>query len=233
MLFAIDFVYILPVAIFIAVAAAAWVLIELFSARKPRAEERLAELSDPRARREDKKKNDAVQKVLEKASPALAKPLQPKTELEQSKIKARLSEAGFRSEGAPGVFLSMKVIGLLIGVFFAGGTMVFLSGFSQKSLIRVIAVAGFLFYVPDFLVWFLARRRKQAIFLGLPDALDLMVVCVEAGLGLDQAMRKVSEEMKKSYRVIAEEFSISNFQIQMGKVRREVLQELGFAKRCR
>ncbi|HEX5103501.1 MAG TPA: type II secretion system F family protein, partial [Pirellulaceae bacterium] len=62
---------------------------------------------------------------------------------------------------------------------------------------------------------------------GLPDALDLMVVCVEAGLGLDQAMRKVAEEMKKSYRVIAEEFSICNLQLQMGRARQHVLQELG------
>jgi tight adherence protein C len=65
------------------------------------------------------------------------------------------------------------------------------------------------------------------IFLGLPDALDLMVVCVEAGLGLDQAMRKVSEEMKKTYRVIAEEFGLCNLQMQMGKARGEALQELG------
>ena len=63
--------------------------------------------------------------------------------------------------------------------------------------------------------------------MGLPDALDLMVVCVEAGLGLDQAMRKVAEEMKKTYRVIAEEFAISNFQLQMGRTRNEVLHELG------
>ena len=73
----------------------------------------------------------------------------------------------------------------------------------------------------------MARRRKQAIFLGLPDALDLMVVCVEAGLGLDQAMRKVADEMKKTYRVIAEEFALANFQLQMGRTRAEVLHELG------
>ena len=225
---AINFAIVVPIAIFIAIAAGVWVVAEMFASRKPRAEERLAELSDPRARREEsaKRSSEAMQKVLDKA-PTFAKPLQPKTEAEEGKIKQRLAEAGFRSEGAPGVFLSLKVIGLLVGVFFAGGTMIFLSGFTQKSLIRVIAVAGLLFYIPDLIVWFLARRRKQAIFLGLPDALDLMVVCVEAGLGLDQAMRKVAEEMKKSYRVIAEEFSISNFQIQMGKVRREVLQELG------
>jgi tight adherence protein C len=74
---------------------------------------------------------------------------------------------------------------------------------------------------------FLISQRKQAIFLGLPDALDLMVVCVEAGLGLDQAMRKVSDEMKRTYKVICEEFSLANFQLQMGRPRAEVLHELG------
>jgi tight adherence protein C len=73
----------------------------------------------------------------------------------------------------------------------------------------------------------IGRRRKQAIFLALPDALDLMVVCVEAGLGLDQAMRRVSEEMRRTYRVLAEEFALSNFHLQMGRPRAEVLHELG------
>ena len=88
-------------------------------------------------------------------------------------------------------------------------------------------MAGLLFYLPDLIVGLLGKNRKQAIFLALPDALDLMVVCVEAGLGLDQAMRKVAEEMKKTYRVLAEEFALSNFQLQMGRPRVEVLHELG------
>ena len=71
------------------------------------------------------------------------------------------------------------------------------------------------------------RGRKQQIFLSLPDALDLLVVCVEAGLGLDQAMRKVSEELRRTARVICDEFSLCNFQLQMGRGRSEVLHELG------
>ena len=54
-----------------------------------------------------------------------------------------------------------------------------------------------------------------------------MVVCVEAGLGLDQAMRKVAEEMKKSYRIISDEFNLCNLQLQMGRAKQQVLQELG------
>jgi tight adherence protein C len=216
-------------AVFIAFATGTWFVLDLIASRNSRAVERLTELKDPRKRLLEKgmgKKNDAVSKVLEMASPTLAKPLQPKTAKEQGQLKQRLDHAGFRSEAAPGMFLSIKFIGLMVGFVIAGGAMIF-TGMNQASLIRTIAVAGVMFYMPDLTLWFLARRRKQAIFLSLPDALDLMVVCVEAGLGLDQAMRKVAEEMKKSHRIIAEEFSICNFQLQMGKTRRDVLQNLG------
>ena len=71
------------------------------------------------------------------------------------------------------------------------------------------------------------KRRGESIFLGLPDALDLMVVCVEAGLGLDAAMRRVTSELAQSCPVICEEFAIANFQLQMGRPRRDVLRDLG------
>ena len=67
----------------------------------------------------------------------------------------------------------------------------------------------------------------------MPDALDLLVVCVESGLGLDAAMRKVCEEMKDHAKIICEEFSLANFQLQMGRPRREVLHDLGRAHRRR
>jgi tight adherence protein C len=69
--------------------------------------------------------------------------------------------------------------------------------------------------------------RQQEIFLTLPDALDLLVVCVESGLGLDAAMRKVNDEMKGHAKVICEELSLANLQLQMGRPRREVLHDLG------
>ena len=100
-------------------------------------------------------------------------------------------------------------------------------GFTIGAFIRTIACAGILFYLPSAVLWYLAKKRKEAIFLGLPDALDLMVVCVEAGLGLDQAMRKVAEEMRKSHRTIADEFGLCNLQLQVGRARNQVLQELG------
>jgi len=221
----------LPIAMFGLFAALAWLAGDWFSSKNTRAEQRLDEFSDPQLRSEREKdkqsSSKSMRKMLEKAAPSLAKPLQPKTEEEVGKLRQRLQRAGFRGENAPTAFLGMKFAFLMAGLALSGGT-VFLSGnFSQNALLRAGVTAGGMFYIPDIFVFFFARSRKQKIFRGLPDALDLMVVCVEAGLGLDQAMRKVSDEMKKSYRIISEEFGLCNMQLQMGRSRGQVLQELG------
>ncbi len=233
MLFAalIPLIKLVPFAVFIAFAVLAWLLLESFGSRKPRAEERLDELKNPSTRRRNGeespvKKSATMTRVLSKASP-MAKPLQPKTAAEAGRLKTRLSEAGMRSEAAVGVFLGLKLIGLIIGLSCSGATTLLTSGFTQVTLVYTVLASAGMFYLPDAIVWLIARHRKEAIFLGLPDVLDLLVVCVEAGLGLDQGMRKVSEEMKKSARIVAEEFTLCNFQLQMGRARTEVLQDLG------
>ncbi len=228
----IDFESLVPWALFGAFAAFAWWLLDYMAAGKPRAVERLDELKDPRKRRDIPtesafKKTDAMTKMLEKASPAFAKPLQPKTEVEMGRLKAKLAYAGFRGETASSIFLGLKFAGLVAGLFLGGGTITSLHGINQNTLIWTVGLAGIFFYLPDLIVGIIGGKHKEAIFLALPDALDLMVVCVEAGLGLDQAMRKVSDEMKKTYRILAEEFAIANFQLQMGRPRVEVLHELG------
>jgi len=228
----ISFQAIYPFALFGAFAVLAWMAMNRMAAAKPRALERLDELKDPSSRRRDTgsitgKKSDKVTKVLEAASPALAKALEPKSDAERGKLKGRLTSAGFRGESASSIFLGLKFAGLLAGLFLGGGSAILVSGVSQNSMISAIGITGFLFYLPDIVLFFIGSRRRTAIFLGLPDALDLLVVCVEAGLGLDQAMRKVAEEMTKTHPVIAEEFSLCNLQLQMGRVRAEVLHELG------
>jgi len=225
--------WVVQFAAFIAIAALGWLAVDWFGGRNSRAEQRLDDFKDPlsRKRREEagggKKKQDAMARMLEASAPMLSKPLRPKTEKEQNKLKLKLSHAGFRSEAAPQIFLGMKFVMLVLSLLFCGGTTVALLGFSQSSLIRIVMMAGSAFFFPDLVVFWLAKKRKESIFLGLPDALDLMVVCVEAGLGLDQAMRKVAEEMKKSYRTISDEFGLCNLQLQMGRAKQQVLQELG------
>ena len=223
--------WLVQLAVFGLIATMAWLIVDFITKRNSRAEQRLDELRDPMARKKrdeaNIKKSDTMSRMLKASAPTFAKPLQPKTEKEQGKLKLKLGYAGFRGEGAPPVFLGMKFILLVIGILIGGGTTVAIMGLNQGSLFRVVLIAGGMFYLPDLVIMWLGKKRKEAIFLGLPDALDLMVVCVEAGLGLDQAMRKVAEEMKKSYRVISEEFGLCNLQLQMGRSKQQVLQELG------
>ena len=83
------------------------------------------------------------------------------------------------------------------------------------------------FYIPEVILTLMKMSRQQKIFLQLPDALDLLVVCVEAGLGLDAGMRRVSEELSMGAPEVCQELASANMQLQMGKPRREVLHDLG------
>ncbi|WP_040352930.1 type II secretion system F family protein [Blastopirellula marina] len=223
-----NWAILVPLAVFGLITAGVWWLIDSWSPSATRAEDRLDDIKDPigKKNREDRSGN-AVSKVLEKATPAFAAPLQPKNAKDANALKERLTHAGFRSEAAPNIFLGLKFASLLIGLIVGGGLVVLLGNYNQSDLFKGIAIAGISFYIPSIGLWYLGKKRKEQIFRGLPDALDLMVVCVEAGLGLDQAMRRVSEEMKKTYRVIAEEFGLCNFQLQVGRQRSDVLHELG------
>ena len=223
----------IPFAVFGGIAAVAWWVLDMVATGKPRAIERLEEFKDPHSRRKTGdgatvvKKSDRMSKVIKNAAPTLAKPLVPKSELEMSRLKTKLAIAGFRSEAASTIYLGLKFIGLMVGLLIGGGGIVGLYGANIKTLCAAIATAAVFFYLPVIVVALIGRSRKQGVFLGLPDALDLMVVCVEAGLGLDQAMRKVSEELCKTHPIIADEFGLSNLQLQMGSPRDEVLHELG------
>lgn len=216
------------VAIFACVALGVWFAMEMLgSGGNSRAEERLDEYKDPQAGRGRGSASDSMSKLIEKASPKLSAPLQPKTEEETSKLKLKLANAGYRSENAVTIFLGAKFLCLCLGFFGSGGSMLYLKGMTTEALMYTIGISGIMMFLPDVVVWLRKKGRQDTIFYGLPDALDLMVVCVEAGLGLDQAMRKVSEEMKKSYAVLADEFALANLQLQMGAARNEVLHDLG------
>ena len=225
------------VAIFIAVTAIAWVVIGRVSGDdKPRAEARLEMLKNGRAVRgegeesasdKQRKKKEALAAVLEKATSPLADTVSG-TEKEMGQLREKLVNAGFRGETAPVIFKGMQLIIAGVGLFVGGVFGIISDGLTQGLLMKAAGGIVIGFMLPKFLLEQLAKRRKEKVFLGLPDALDLMVVCVEAGLGMDQALRKVAEEMLKSHKEIGEEFSIANQQLQFGCTRAEVLQSLGF-----
>lgn len=223
-----DYIQFLPYAIFAGIVIFVYAMASVFGSEESRASERLEELRDPRLRNRDQKdQKSGMGAMLEKAAPTLSKALQPKTELEENKLKVRLANAGYTSPTAPQLYLAIKVATMIAGALIGGGFGLGSFGATQNGLTALVLGGGFGFYLPEIVIRFMVKGRQEKIFLGLPDALDLLVVCVEAGLGLDAGMRRVSEEMEDSHPELCQEFAMCNMQLQMGRPRREVLHDLG------
>jgi tight adherence protein C len=227
---AIGLAAVVPFVVFAAFVIGIWAVLSMISQRNSRAQDRLARLSRPQSMSDidvAASKKDERMKGLVTTAKSLAKPLMPQTEVETSTLRLELSYAGFRSDSAVAVYAGIRFFILLACLVIGFLAFVPKYGFTFDGLKWVILLVGVGFYAPKVGLWWLKKRRQQSIFLSLPDALDLLVVCVESGLGLDAAMRKVSEEMHEHARVISDEINLCNFQMQMGRPRREVLHDLG------
>ena len=227
-----EFTTLLPWLVFGAASVGVWALISLLSPKQDRATERLDSLRKRNNGELDEfdtgdEKQTAVGAALKKAAPKLSKALEPKSELEQSELKVRMANAGYTSPNASQLFLGVKVICLIVGLVLGGGFGAVKYGLTQSSLMSLFIGGGIGFYFPGIILRIQASGRKERIFLSLPDALDLLVVCVEAGLGLDAGMQRVSEELRESAPDVCDEFHLCNVQLQMGKPRREVLHDMG------
>ena len=97
---------------------------------------------------------------------------------------------------------------------------------SFQTMVLLIMLALIGFYLPNLWLAIRISSRKEAIFKGLPDALDMLVVCVEAGMGLDAAINKVGEEMKISSPALAEELKQVTLEMRAGKQRQEAFRNL-------
>jgi len=227
---AIDSRILIIVTVFLAVGSLAWFAIDYFSRdERATAEDRLDMLNGSMRKGLDSKESkvEKFSKAFEKASPAFAKHLESTKTEERDRLKMRLVEAGFRTESASAIFLTIKVLSAFGGLFLAGGITLGMNGMGYAVLMRSVIGGGIAFFLPELVLDFLRSGRKKQITLGLPDALDLLVVSVEAGLGLDQGIRKVADEMRLSYRILSDELQLSTLHLQMGRVRASVLQDLG------
>lgn len=164
--------------------------------------------------------------LLDRAAPMLSRVVMPKEEGQQSALKTKLAGAGFRRDNAVSVFLASKLI--VAGVLGIAGLTVALQ--MSKPVLNTFGIAAFMaglgFIGPEIWLWSTRRQRIEAIRNGLPDALDLMVVSVEAGLGLDAALLRVGDEMRMVHRDLSEELQIATVEVQMGIQRGEALQKM-------
>ncbi|QDT38835.1 type II secretion system F family protein [Stratiformator vulcanicus] len=219
----------LPYAIFGLITFLVWSIAAVLMKDRTRADERLDELRDPSRRRGTggAPEEGGMKGMLNRAAPTISKAIQPKTDLEQDKLKVRLANAGFNSPGAPQLYLAIKVMMLVAGGVIGTGYGLANFGLTYNGLVSFVIGGGAGFYLPELALMLMVKKRQEEVFLGLPDVLDLLVVCVEAGLGLDAGMRRVAEELEDSHKAVTEEMNLCNMQLQMGRPRREVLHDIG------
>ena len=142
------------------------------------------------------------------------------------RLKRRLIRAGYRNPNAVRNFQGVRPVTTVLF-----GSLALLCGWqlhaTLETLLRVggaAALAGYL--APMQYVMLRVRRRQRAIARGLPNALDLMVVCVESGLGIDQTMIQVAKELQSAHPEICSEFTVMNLEMRAGKRRAEALHNL-------
>lgn len=158
----------------------------------------------------------------------LGNAMKPSDEAEVSSLRQSLISAGYRHPRAPILLLGSKLFcasGLLVGMAIIPTKTL---GFpSISSLIMYYVLAGFVgYYLPDYWLRWTISSRKTRILHALPDALDLMVVCVEAGLGLDQAINRVGEEIKFAHTDLSDELNLLGLELRTGVTRTDALRNL-------
>ena len=146
-----------------------------------------------------------------------------------SELRPMFLKAGIRWANAVAVFWGTKVIlAVLLPACFLVARVVFpqfvISHKVFVSILVLTALAGF--YLPNAWLRLKIARRKEKIRDGFPDALDLLVVCVEAGMGLDGAINRVAKEIELDNKTLSDEFNLMNLELRAGKPRRDALKNL-------
>jgi tight adherence protein C len=161
----------------------------------------------------------AFRERLEQALDPLSKAL-PLSPDEVSRTRAWLIQAGYREPRHLSIYVGSRVLMAIVGL----GLVIVISG--VNSMMLMVGVAAFGFFLPRFVLKRMIRDRQQRIRVGLPDALDLTVICVEVGLALDQAMMRVGEDLYHAHPDLSDEFHLVNLEMRAGKPRAEALRNL-------
>ncbi len=212
--------------IFLAVAGIAYAVMLVLAPRATKA--RLKQIAAKDGMLDGHRVDEEWKEAVIKLSQPLAKLALPDEDWEKSALRARFMHAGYRSSSAPTIYFGIKTLLSLAlpGIFllYAGIGRLELSTHAAAMVLLVLAAIGY--YLPNVV---LARRvasRQLELFESFPDAIDLMTVCVEAGLGLDAALAKVGEEIQLSSKILAEEIYLVGLELRAGASREKALRNL-------
>src|SRR6185503_1963101 len=156
----------------------------------------------------------------------LASPLSkllPPSAAEAKKLQKQLMQAGFRSPGAPLIYRGVQLTTMAALPAIVALACAIMARPIGGALLWILGAFLIGFFLPRYALRRITKSRQQLVRWGLADALDLMVISIEAGLGLNAAMMKVSSELKDVHPDISEEFELANLEIRVGRERDEAL----------
>jgi tight adherence protein C len=160
--------------------------------------------------------------------------LEPKDAEEYTATRLKLLRAGYRSKGAVRTFhfaqFALGIGALILGVLYATIHSVTGEPSTQATILSILLPGAIGYYLPRYWVQRRMQARQQEIVNGFPDALDMMLVCVEAGQSLDQSIIRVARETRAGYPALADEFELVAHELKAGKERVLVLKD--FAERA-
>ncbi len=201
---------------YVALALSTFLVVALLAApivlRPSPAARRIMEMVQ--SRRPDERRVGTKERVQEQIL-TMAKSMRVRLGLaEDEKVKQQLLSAGIRSSGGMNAYFASRILGPVLGL--ACGSLI-----HTNTVFWALSLAAVFYLVPDMWLKTMIKRRRERIRKSLPDALDLLVICVEAGLGLDQAMLRVGQELIISHPDIHHEFMQVNLEQLAGKPRLE------------
>jgi tight adherence protein C len=138
---------------------------------------------------------------------------------EDEKLRQRFLSAGLKGGSQLDVYFTARFIAPVVGII--GGTFI-----HSNTAFWCLSLAALGYLLPDIWLTQTVKRRKKKIQKGIPDAIDLLVICVEAGLGLDQALLRIGQEIAVSYPELNEEFNQVNLEQRAGKPRLDAWQSM-------
>jgi tight adherence protein C len=161
----------------------------------------------------------AVRERIEQALEPISKAI-PLSAADVSRTRKWLIQAGYRDAIQVNYYFGARVLCAALG----GLAVLLFQGLNNMPLL--IGIAGLGFFLPRFILKRMIKERQRRIRLGLPDALDLTVICVEAGLALDQALTRVGQDLHHAHPDLSDEFHLVNLEMRAGKPRAEALRNL-------
>ena len=216
------------VLLFAAVVGVIWATMQIWD-RRSRMRERMGQVAaGGRLGKYAQVDADAGGGALHRMAAPVARLATPAADEEITRFRAKFMNAGIRSRSAPMYFFALKVV-LALGlplIMWLGVQFGTLRMQGQTVMFLVVSAAGLGYYLPNMVLGSMAARRQRDLFEAFPDAIDLMVVCIEAGLSLDMALQRAAQEIGLRSPALADELQLVGIELRIGSTRERALRNL-------